>query len=108
MFLVEVNSAWSPDGQRIAFNSARDKFYDAYVVNEDGSNHIRLNAVDPAWSPDGRRIVCSAKTPSLFFEEKDSPFVDKNFPSFLDKTLSFCPQITPSLFEKKHSRFVDK
>ena len=54
--------AWSPDGRRIAFDSARDGNSEIYVVNSDGGGLQRLtrNAgpdLAPAWSPDGRRIA---------------------------------------------------
>ncbi len=54
---------WSPDGARIAFESARDSATtDIYVMNADGSNLRRLTSSPandgfPAWSPDGRRIA---------------------------------------------------
>ena len=54
--------AWSPDGTRLAFESARDGNMELYVVNGDGSGLTRLTnntAFDgsPAWSPDGTRIA---------------------------------------------------
>jgi Tol biopolymer transport system component len=59
--------AWSPDGRRIAFRSARDGngdvfgIGDVYAVNADGSGLRRLtrNPVafgSPVWSRNGRRI----------------------------------------------------
>jgi hypothetical protein len=46
--------AWSPDGQRIAF----DRQGQLYVVDASGSNEALLTqGTDPAWSPDGGRIV---------------------------------------------------
>lgn len=46
--------AWSPDGQRIAF----DRRGKIYVINGDGANETPLTqGIDPAWSPDGTRIV---------------------------------------------------
>ena len=57
--------AWSPDGTRIAFESARDGNEEIYVMNADGSGLARLTnnpAWDggPAWSPDGARIAFSS------------------------------------------------
>ncbi len=61
--------AWSPDGRKIAFTSARDNhgqsgdvgpFSDIYVMDVDGSNQVRLTqgfGQFSAWSPDGRYIV---------------------------------------------------
>ena len=63
--------AWSPDGQRIAFTSNRDKAVrnDIYVMDADGNNVIRLTNhrepnEDPAWSPDGRRLAFSSDSDS--------------------------------------------
>jgi Tol biopolymer transport system component len=54
--------AWSPDGRRIAFRSARDGQGEIYVVSGDGSGLRRLTrnvASDggPIWSPDRRQIM---------------------------------------------------
>jgi TolB protein len=57
------NAAWSPDGEKIAFNSDRDDGNtEIYVVNVDGTSLERLtrNPADdlyPAWSPDGTQIA---------------------------------------------------
>jgi len=62
---------WSKDGKQIAFVSTRDAAdptafntadYEIYVMNEDGTNIVRLtnNSVadgQPAWSADGRQIA---------------------------------------------------
>ena len=60
----DVQSAWSPDGQRIAFSSNRDgeNSFSVHVMNADGSEVTRLttNRRDddhPAWSPDGQRLA---------------------------------------------------
>jgi Tol biopolymer transport system component len=58
----KAEPAWSPDGEKIAFESNRDGNSDIYVMNVDGSNIRRLTtdpAIDcrPAWSPDGTKIA---------------------------------------------------
>ena len=54
--------AWSPDGQKIAFQSRHGRQFDIHVMNADGTgkrNLTRHRANDglQSWSPDGRRIV---------------------------------------------------
>lgn len=64
----EVEPAWSPDGEKIAFvSSAQSCRYEVYAMNADGTGQVRLseageNQADhtPSWSPDGRRIVYRA------------------------------------------------
>jgi WD40 repeat protein len=56
------NPAWSPDGQRLVFQSDREGNQDLWIMNWDGSGLVRLtsNPADdlmPAWSPDGGRIA---------------------------------------------------
>ncbi len=60
----QTDPAWSPDGTRIAFASAREGSYDLYVMNADGTETTRLTSTDandqnPTWSPDGSRIAFS-------------------------------------------------
>ncbi len=53
--------AWSPDGRRIAFASARSGNSGIYVMNADGTGTRRLTSGPqentPSWSPDGKRIA---------------------------------------------------
>jgi Tol biopolymer transport system component len=60
----QTEPAWSPDGTRIAFASAREGSFDIYVMNSDGTGTMRLtsskeNDQHPTWSPDGSRIAFS-------------------------------------------------
>jgi len=54
--------AYSPDGQRIAFTSARSGAQQIWVCESDGSRPVQLTdleggAASPNWSPDGRRLA---------------------------------------------------
>jgi Tol biopolymer transport system component/serine/threonine protein kinase len=68
----DVLPAWSPDGERIAFESTRDGIAnEIYVMNADGSNLQRLTTNEkgdysPAWSPDGERIAFDSYRDSNF------------------------------------------
>jgi dipeptidyl aminopeptidase/acylaminoacyl peptidase len=59
----DVAPAWSPDGKKIVFSSARDGDVDeVYMMNPDGTAQTRLTvnkAFDdfPAFSPDGKKIA---------------------------------------------------
>ncbi len=56
---------WSPDGERIVFESDRKgefENYDIYVMDADGGNLQKLTNIrgwdsSPSWSPDGERIT---------------------------------------------------
>ena len=56
------NPAWSPDGGRIAFRSLKNRAAGLFVMEENGSNPVRLApdmniTSNPAWSPDGQRFA---------------------------------------------------
>lgn len=64
----DSSAAWSPDGNRIAFDSGRDNQmmnyvnHDIYVMDVHGSNVQRLtddgaDEAGPRWSPDGKFIA---------------------------------------------------
>jgi Tol biopolymer transport system component/DNA-binding winged helix-turn-helix (wHTH) protein len=59
--------AWSPDGQHIAFASARSGREEIWVCNADGSNAVQMTQMDsptvanPRFSPDGRSILFNAR-----------------------------------------------
>ena len=58
------NPAWSPDGERIAFESTQDGKLSIFVVRRDGGELRRLTSPEftseqPTWSPDGKHIVFS-------------------------------------------------
>jgi Tol biopolymer transport system component len=69
----DAQSAWSPDGRRIAFKSRRDGNNELYVMDADGSDETRLTTSQrvsegqPAWSPDGTRL--------LYRQTPDNPIV---------------------------------
>ncbi len=58
----DIAPAWSPDGRRIAFESARSGAQNVWVCDADGSHPVQLTSFPsytgtPRWSPDGQRIV---------------------------------------------------
>ena len=62
----DVNPVWSPNGQKIAFQSYRDGQAEIYVMNADGSGVTRLTNDPeydgmPTWSPDGQKIAFTSR-----------------------------------------------
>jgi hypothetical protein len=61
-FFEDGHPSWSPDGQRILFDSGRnheDNIIRIYVVNSDGTDEqdLRIAGQYPAWAPDSQRFV---------------------------------------------------
>jgi Tol biopolymer transport system component len=60
-----THPVWSPDGDRIAFQTFVDHYYQIWVVEADGSDPRPLTEGhadhrEPAWSPDGSRVAFSS------------------------------------------------
>jgi Tol biopolymer transport system component len=77
---AEMDPAWSPDHQRIAFQRARNGKLDIYVMNADGTNkHWALPTApayplsSPSWSPDGKSLLVHVWLTS----STSKPFVGK-------------------------------
>jgi dipeptidyl aminopeptidase/acylaminoacyl peptidase len=77
----DAQSAWSPDGSRVAFRSRRDGNYEVYVMESDGSRQTRLTttpppmfSTQPSWSPDGERLLFRSSRdgdPELWIMSRD-------------------------------------
>jgi Tol biopolymer transport system component len=57
-----ANAAYSPDGRKIAFQSAQSGVANIWLSNADGSQAVQLTTSTsasgtPRWSPDGQRLV---------------------------------------------------
>jgi len=58
----DSDPSWSPDSNKITFETTRDGNFEIYSMNSSGTNQVNLtnNAssdFDPVWSPDGNRIA---------------------------------------------------
>jgi Tol biopolymer transport system component len=78
----DIDAAWSPDGQYIAFASDRAGGFDIYVMRKDGSDVRRLTSdpIDersPRWSPDGTKLIYQSGKDGVFTDpESTSRFAD--------------------------------
>jgi WD40-like Beta Propeller Repeat len=70
--VVGRQSAWSPDGSRIAYAGTVSGISQVFVMNADGGQQTQLThettspgATDPAWAPDGKQIVFARATASF-------------------------------------------
>jgi len=63
----EVGPQFSPDGNRIVFQSTRSGFSELWTCESDGTNPVQLTSVAPhgagtaRWSPDGRHIAFDSR-----------------------------------------------
>jgi TolB protein len=66
----EYNPSWSPDGDRIAFDSLRSGAWDVYTIEADGGGELNVTgdlageAKEPDWAPDGSKLAFEAHIPS--------------------------------------------
>jgi TolB protein len=76
---VDEDPVWSPDGSQIAFQSDRDRNFEIYVMNADGSNQRRLtNSAAgeywPAWRPESWfHLEEEPDNPSTIFAPQGAP-----------------------------------
>jgi Tol biopolymer transport system component len=97
----DAGPAWSPDGQRIVFQSNRDGNNELYVMDADGTDVVRLTndpASDsqPVFFPDGTKIAFSTVRTGdseVFVMNADgsSPVNVTNRPDFVDGFADFSP-----------------
>ncbi len=83
-FFFDGNPTWSPDGERIVFQSRSDGDHELFIINVDGSGLTKLTDNDyadifPAWSPDGRFIAFSSNRPKTEFGKELSEAARRNF-----------------------------
>jgi Tol biopolymer transport system component len=104
---LDAFPAWSPDGERIAFTSARDGNWELYVMDANGSEQRRLtktpeNEGVPAWSPDGEKIAYVTdpiNEPQIYLMNADGTghewLVDGNWPTWSPDGEQICYTVYP-------------
>jgi Tol biopolymer transport system component/DNA-binding winged helix-turn-helix (wHTH) protein len=65
---IESGPQFSPDGNKIVFESTRTGAYEIWMCNRDGSNPIQLTHLNtvtgtPRWAPDGEQIAFDTRAP---------------------------------------------
>jgi Tol biopolymer transport system component/DNA-binding winged helix-turn-helix (wHTH) protein len=68
---LQNNGQYSPDGNHVAFGSARSGTWSVWLADTDGSNLVQISheglAGYPRWSPDSQKIAFEMKEPSGHF-----------------------------------------
>ncbi|MBN9118439.1 MAG: S9 family peptidase [Planctomycetes bacterium] len=75
----DANPRWSPDGERILFESNRSGSMQLWVVGADGEakrvTNVSTGATNGAWSPDGSHV---AFVSSVYPEFSEKPFAESD------------------------------
>ena len=97
----DLQPAWSPDGQRIAFMRYRTGGYDIFVMNADGSGLAALTNGDdddrsPAWSPDGTKIAFSRAVGCYYYCEYDLAVMNADGSGVMPIPIASCDEYDPA------------
>lgn len=123
----DLRTAWSPDGERIAFTSDRDGYLNIYMMNIDGSDVQRITNVDRPCTlesfgvdDDGKPVVTFSATLEADVYRSERPYmvsVDGGAPMRIHDAFGSQPRVADdgtrvlfvrggyySGFERRHSR----